>query len=92
MSKIHHPMRYQEFTIYNLCEGTGGHIPNVNRLFIAFFSDYQKYPMYFHGSTYEECLQRAVAFRDSEATKHEKNYLVRIEALRKAREAKKKYG
>jgi hypothetical protein len=87
MSKIQHPIRTQEFVYY---KHAGGPTPNIKREWVGFFSDYQNYPMYFHGSSYEECRDRAVAFQNSAADKHEKEYLMRIESLRKAREAKKK--
>lgn len=86
MSKIEHPLRSQKFSVYQHIGGYGG----PDRAFVCFFTDYRKYPMYFQGSTYEECLDRAVAFRDREADKHEKHYRTRIESLRKAREKKGK--
>ena len=87
MSKIHHPIRDQEFVYY---QQIGGEEAEIGRDFIAFFSDYQKYPIYFQGSSLEGCRDRAIAFRDSEADKNEKHYRTRIEALRKARKAKGK--
>ena len=87
MSKIHHPIRDQEISVYHFA---GGSQPIADRDFIAFFSDYQNYPIYFQGSSLEECRDRAIAFRDSEADKNDKHYRTRIEALRKARKAKGK--
>ena len=89
MSKIQHPIRDQEFVVY---QHVGGEDPKADRIFVAFFSDYQKYPMYFQAATYEEVVIRAVTFRNDAADKNEKHYRTRIEALRKARKAKKKNG
>ena len=94
MSKIHHPIRDQEVSVYHFAGGCPPKEPDefgrTDRDYIAFFSDYQKYPIYFQGPSLEECRDRAIAFRDSEADKNEKHYRTRIEALRKARKAKGK--
>lgn len=77
----HHPFRDAALHVY---QGIGA----AEGRFVAMFHPYSGYPIRFSGSTADEVVAKAEAFRDDAIAKHEASFIARSEALAKAREAR----
>jgi len=82
-----YPLKDETFSVY---EHVGGANVEADRLFVAFFSSHGGYPLYFHGPTFEKCLERAEEWRKSTVLANEKLYLTKLENLKKGWERKQR--
>lgn len=78
----HHPMRDARIHVFAGIDEAAGK-------FIARFAPYDTYPILFIGSSADDVRQKAEDFRADAIARNEATYIARVEALTKARAARK---
>lgn len=79
-----HPIRNEPVNVWSAPFGQNG--PK----WIAMFGEGRVFPIYFAGETEAAVRNKAEEFRADVIARHEATYLARVEAMRKARDARKR--